>query len=131
MNMRNNGDGTISWTYSPYTDYVSMNFKPIKIGNSKLPEKYIINDGATVLFWNDGSKTISKRHKEDTFDKELGFLFAYYYKKCGLSNGARKRVIDSIDYSKIKTFLFEMFAKESGYTVEKARSYLKGLEVSK
>lgn len=103
---------------------------PIQLAG-KLPEKYIINDGATVLFWSDDTKTISKRHKEDTFDKELGFLFAYYYKKCGLTNAARKRVIDSIDYSKIKTFLFEMFVKESGYTVDKARKYLKGLEVSK
>lgn len=93
-----------------------------------LPKRYIINNGATILFWNDGTKTVSKRHKEDEFDKELGFLFAYYYKKCGLSNGARKRVIESIDYSKIKTFLFEMFVKESGYTPEKARKYLKSLK---
>lgn len=94
----------------------------------KMPDRYIINNRATILFWNDGTKTVSKRHKEDEFDKELGFLFAYYYKKCGLSNGARKRVIESIDYSKIKTFLFEMFVKESGYTPEKARKYLKGLK---
>ncbi len=131
MHMTNNRDGIITWTYTPDWTCSPMCFKPIKIGNSKLPERYIINEGAAVLFWNDDTKTISKRHKEDTFDKELGFLFAYYYKKCGLTNAARKRVIDSIDYSKIKTFLFEMFVKESGYTVDKARSYLKGLKVSK
>ena len=94
-------------------------------------EKYIINDGATIIFWNDGTKTISKREPNDKFDKELGFLFAYYYKKCGLSRAARKRVIDCIDYSHIKTFLFEMIVKYSKMTPEKARSYLKGLKVSK
>ena len=93
-------------------------------------KKYIINYKATILFWDDGTKTISKRNELDDFDKELGFLFAYYYKKCGLSIASRKRVIDSIDYSKIKTFLFEMFVKESGYTPEKARKYLKNLKIN-
>lgn len=92
-------------------------------------KRYIINKGATILFWSDGTKTISKRHKEDEFDKELGFLFAYYYKKCGLKKSARRKVIDCIDYSKIKTFLFEMFVKESGYKPEEARKYLRNLRV--
>ena len=91
-------------------------------------KKYIINDGATIIFWSDNTKTVSKRHKDDVFDKELGFLFAYYYKKCGLSNASRKRVINSIDYSHIKTFLFEMFVKYSGKTPEQARKYLKNLK---
>lgn len=92
-------------------------------------EKYIINQGATIIFWADGTKTVSKRHADDKFDKELGFLFAYYYKNCGLSNASRKRVIETIDYKYIKTFLFEMFVKYSGYTPEKARKYLKELKV--
>lgn len=94
-------------------------------------KKYIINDGATIIFWSDNTKTVSKRHKDDVFDKELGFLFAYYYKKCGLSNASRKRVINSIDYAHIKTFLFEMFVKYSGKTPEQARKYLKNLKVDK
>ena len=92
-------------------------------------EKYIINQGATIIFWADGTKTVSKRHADDKFDKELGFLFAYYYKNCGLSKASRKRVIETIDYKYIKTFLFEMFVKYSGYTPEKARKYLKELKV--
>lgn len=91
-------------------------------------ERYIINENATIIFWNDGTKTVSKRHKDDIFDKELGFLFAHYYKHCGLSNASRKRVIETIDYKHIKTFLFEMFVKNSGLTPEKARSYLKNLK---
>ena len=94
-------------------------------------KKYIINDGATIIFWDDDTKTVSKRHKDDAFDKELGFLFAYYYKQCGLSNASRKRVINSIDYSHIKTFLFEMFVKYSGKTPEQARKYLANLKINK
>ena len=109
----------LSYTWTIATD---GGFRKVSI------KKYIINDGATIIFWSDGTKTVSKRHKDDVFDKELGFLFAYYYKKCGLSNASRKRVINSIDYSHIKTFLFEMFVKYSGKTPEKARSYLKNLK---
>jgi len=93
-------------------------------------KKYIINKNATIIFWDDDTKTISKRHQEDKFDKELGFLFAYYYKKCGLTNAARKRLLDCIDYSKIKTLLFEMFVKYSDKNPDQARSYLKNLKLS-
>ncbi len=93
-------------------------------------EKYIINENATILFWSDGTKTISKRDKEDKFDKELGYLFAYFYKKCGYTNQARKRIIDCIDYKKIKTFLLEFYIKDSGKTKEQATKYLKNLLVN-
>ena len=35
-----------------------------------LPENYIINDRATVLFWKDGTKTIVRRAKEDEYNKK-------------------------------------------------------------
>jgi len=94
-------------------------------------ERYIINDGATIIFWSDGTKTISKRHKEDKFDKEIGFLFAYFYKKWGDNKSAQKRVINSIDYKNIKTFLFEFYVKDSGKTTEQAKKYLANLVVEK
>lgn len=97
-------------------------------GNPEI-ERYIINENATIIFWTDGTKTISKRNKEDKFDKEIGFLLAYYYKKCGYSHNARKRILDSIDYNKIKTFLFEFYVKDTRKTYSQARSYLKNLKV--
>lgn len=48
-------------------------------------DHYIINDGATILFWDDGTKTIVKRTKEDKFDKRVAFLTAYFQKTSGLS----------------------------------------------
>ena len=104
-------------------------FKPF--GYKAEIERYIINENATILFWDDNTKTISKRHKEDEFDKELGFLLAYYYKRCGLSNNARKKVLDCIDYKNLKTFLFWMYVKEEKTTPEKARKYLASLKVVK
>ena len=92
-------------------------------------EKYIINEWATIIFWEDGTKTVSKRQKEDKFDKELGFLFAYFYKKYNGSKASMKRVIDTIDYKKIKTFLFEFYVNDTGEEPEKARKFLKNLKV--
>lgn len=53
--------------------------------SEQLPERYIINKGATVLFWEDGTKTVVKRAKGDEYNKILGFLWAYFQKRSGLS----------------------------------------------
>lgn len=93
--------------------------------------RYIINEHVAVIIWSDGTKTISYRSEEDNFDKELGFLFAYLYKRWGQSKAATKRVINSIDYNNIKTFLFEFFARDNRdiLSYEKARKYLNNLKV--
>lgn len=71
--------------------FIANCFSPI----DRLPQKYIINKGATVLFWEDGSKTIVKRCKNDKYDKRLGFLTAYFQKNSGLSkNKANKYLAD-------------------------------------
>ena len=112
--------------YAPYV-YAVDYFKKVYLYGIK---KYIINDGATIIFWDDDTKTVSKRHEEDEFDKELGFLFAYFYKKSGLSKSATRRVIDTIKYDKIKVFLFEFFVNNTKQTYSQARGYLKNLKVS-
>lgn len=94
-------------------------------------ERYIVNENATILFWNDNTKTISKRHKEDTFDKELGFLYAYFYKKYKGNKSSMKRVLDCIDFAKIKTFLLEFYINDSGKTREQTKKYLSNLIVAK
>lgn len=98
--------------------------------NIKL-EKYIINENATILFWDDETKTISKRHKEDRFDKELGFLYAYFYKKYKGTKASMKRVLDCIDFKNIKVFLLEFYINDSGKSREQAKKYLSNLIVAK
>lgn len=56
---------------------------------------YIINKGATILFWNDDTKTVVKRKSDDEFNKQLGFLTAYFQKISGMSrNKANKFLAD-------------------------------------
>ena len=116
-----------------FATYINNNGKWVKLDKSNINvDKYIINENATILFWDDGTKTISKRHKEDKFDKELGYLFAYFYKKYKGSKASRKRVIESINYDKIKTFLFEFYVNDIGEDdPNKARKYLANLVVNK
>lgn len=56
-----------------------------KIQLNVIPDRYIINKGATILFWEDGTKTIVKKTKKDKYDKRLGFLTAYFQKMSGMS----------------------------------------------
>ena len=67
--------------------------------NIQLPERYIINKGATILFWNNGDKTIVKRCKNDKYDKRLGFLTAYFQKHCGMSKNKANKYLDSLEES--------------------------------
>jgi len=37
-------------------------------------EKVVYNDPATIVYWNDGTKTVVKCHEGDIFDERTGFL---------------------------------------------------------
>ena len=65
-----------------------------------LPKRYIINDGAIVLFWNDGTKTIVKRAKDDTDDVVKGFLWAYFEKMSGMSKTQANKYLKDIASSR-------------------------------
>lgn len=79
-------------------------FKAIPIKNNQIlkeikkeiPQKYIINKSAIILFWKDGTKTIIKRNKEDKHDKKLGFLIAFFQKHSGLSKNQANKYLDSL-----------------------------------
>lgn len=60
------------------------------------PKKYIINKGATILFWKDGTKTIVKRNKDDEYNKRLGFLTAYFQKHSGLTKNQANKYLANL-----------------------------------
>ena len=99
-------DGNHCWWFEE-SDLCSTktisNIKMISVGNeplitsiNTLPKKYIINKGATILFWNDGTKTIVKKAKHDEYNKRLGFLTAYFQKTSGLSKSKANKYLDSL-----------------------------------
>lgn len=103
---------------------IDMNINDLSIGDfaftpitfrekSKLPEKYIINKGATILFWEDGTKTVVKRTKDDEYNKIMGFLWAYFQKTSGLSktkaNTYLKELVDADELKAIEFIKSENF----------------------
>lgn len=52
------------------TVYTFDGTENIKLGIKKV----VYNPPATVVLWNDGTKTVSKCDKEDKFDKLTGFI---------------------------------------------------------
>lgn len=76
---------------------IYFNFDVDRINDLRLPQHYIINNGATILFWDDGTKTIVKRAKDDTFDPVKSFLWAYFQKHSGLSKTKANKYLRKLD----------------------------------
>lgn len=56
----------------------------------------IFNDPATIVFWNDGTKTVVKCGKDDTFDPEKGLAMAiskYFFDNAEYFNDVFKKWI--------------------------------------
>lgn len=50
------------------------------------PVKVIFNNPATIVIWDDGTKTIVKKQKGDRYDKEKGLALCYMKKALGNSS---------------------------------------------
>lgn len=120
---------------------ISLSFdtylKPIKTnGLIELIDKCIINEEkeTIVIIWKDGNKIIAKVSEDDKFDKEFGFLLAFYkylfLEKFKLSKNEYKRTMECIKGTKLKDYLFIQFNNNSFKERERARKYLSNLKVT-
>lgn len=66
----------------------------------RLPKRYIVNKGAVILFWEDGTKTIVKRNRNDKHDPIKGFLWAYFEKSSGMTKTQVKRYLTEVNNGK-------------------------------
>lgn len=48
----------------------------------KAIDKVVFNNPATIVFWKDGTKTVTKCHDCDTFNKETGLAMCIIRKLC-------------------------------------------------
>lgn len=66
------------WSTSPITSISKecLNNNSTKIKMNLVPpiKNVIFNDPATIVFFEDGTKTVVKRMEDQAFDPELGFL---------------------------------------------------------
>lgn len=67
-----------------------------------LPERYIINENATILFWKNGEKTVVKRCEEDEFNPRLAFLTAFFQRYCGMSKNKANKYLANLEVEENK-----------------------------
>lgn len=96
-----------------------------------LPKKYIINKWATILFWEDGTKTVVKRAKDDEYNKIMGFLWAYFQKTSGLSrtkaNEYLRGLVDADDLKAIELIKSGKLNETMGNVAEALGNALKNM----
>ena len=75
-------------TFTTYTDYYSM-YGINALKTNYIPEikNVIFNDPATIVFWEDGTKTVVKCQDGDEFDPEKGLAMAIVKKAYGNTGG--------------------------------------------
>lgn len=72
-----------------------LTVSPYQKAMSKI-KNVIFNDPATIVFWSDGTKTVVKCGKNDTFDPEKGLAMAiskYFFDNAGYFNDVFKKWI--------------------------------------
>ena len=70
--------------------------KELEKNKVKLPTKYIINKDATILFFEDGTKTVVKRSADDEFNPRLAFLTAFFQHYSNLSKNKANKYLASL-----------------------------------
>lgn len=61
-------------------------------------EKVIFNPPATIIMWNDGTKSVVKCQNGEVFDAEKGFALAYLKKLLGNDNTFNKEINKWVKY---------------------------------
>lgn len=61
-------------------------------------KKVVFNPPATIIIWNDGSKSVVKAQNGEPFDPEKGFVMAYLKKLLGNDNTFNKEITKWVKY---------------------------------
>lgn len=91
--------------YSPTEFYKEKGWKVIQYKDFKKNSYNIIydeikniavNKDTTIIFWNDGTKTLVKKGEDQTNSPELAILYAYFQKHSGLSKTKANKTIQEL-----------------------------------
>lgn len=76
--------------YAYANEYLANDEKAVKTAMWEwkiTPKKVIFNGPATIVIWQDGTKTIVKKSEDDTDDREKAVMYAILKKLCGNKAG--------------------------------------------
>lgn len=65
-----------SFSYDDVEEALNRAFDPEVFGRSNFLKKVIYNGPATIILWNDGTKTVVKCKEGDPYSPEAGFALA-------------------------------------------------------
>lgn len=74
--------GNTTYTFNTFNKVKKLKFSGV-IKNGIYIKEVIYNNPATIVFWNDGTKTVSKCHEDDTYSKETGLAICIIKKLLG------------------------------------------------
>jgi hypothetical protein len=84
---------------------INTNLEDYNLKNIKIKDEYksmnnfkkvIFNEPATIIIWDDNSKTIVKCKDGEVFDKEKGFLMAYFQKHSNKTKTQTSKFFDRL-----------------------------------
>lgn len=75
-----------------HNDFTDIEFSIGRKNMNFTPKKIIFNKPATIVFWEDGTKTVVKCSEDDKYSEYFGFLAALAKKIYGNSSRVRKIV---------------------------------------
>ena len=83
------------------------------------------------MFWEDGTKTVVKRAKDDEYNKIMGFLWAHFQKTSGLSrtkaNKYLRGLVDADDLKAIELIKSGKLNETMGNVAEALGNALKNM----
>ena len=75
-------------------------FTDVNLSRELQVRNVIFNPPATIVFWEDGMKTVVKCAKDDTYDPERGFELAFLKRVLGSGSALRKLIRDWVEPEK-------------------------------
>ena len=87
-------------TLNPYNKYPKVSLTDVirdlieQVEDKTMPsiKRVIFNDSATIIIWNDNTKTVVKCQSGDLYDPEKGFVMAYLKRLLGNKNEFNKEI---------------------------------------
>ena len=77
----------------------------------KVPKikRVLVNGPATIVFWNDGTKNIVKKHDEDEYNLRQAILEAFYDKVTGITKKDKKAYFNRLLNQNSKKVTYNLY----------------------
>ena len=87
----------LRYCYNDYSLTTQLYKQVPKMDISSIITRVVFNNPATIVFWNDGTKTVVKKSEDDIWDPEKGLCMAIIKKINGKTNFIRKVVEENLE----------------------------------